>query len=81
MILLNRNRKMNQKTLNNMLEKATDAERKQFKVTANVFLNTERKKMHKQRAEAERMLEVGISETEITLKQERKKKEGELCQM
>jgi len=64
---------MNQKTLNDMIVKASPAERKQFKATANVFLNTERIKMLKKRAEAERMLEAGISETEITLKQEKEK--------
>ena len=50
---------MNQKTLNDMVEKAAPAERQQFKATANVFLNTLRVKMRKQRAEAERKIELG----------------------
>ena len=68
---------MNQKTLNNMFEQASPQERLQFKATKNVFLNTLRVNMRKQRAEAENMLEAGKPETEIKLKQEREQK----CQM
>ena len=68
---------MNQAQLNAMIEEATPQERIQFNATKNVFLNTLRVKMRKQRAEAENMLEAGKPETEIKLKQEREQK----CQM
>lgn len=68
---------MNQKQLNDKIEKATPQERRQFKATANVCLNTLRVNMRKQRAEAENMLEAGMPETEKRLKQEREQR----CQM
>ena len=50
---------MNQKQLNDKIEKASPQERRQFKATANVHLNTLRVDMRKQRAEAERKIELG----------------------
>ena len=55
---------MNQKTLNNMVEQATPQERRQFNATKNVFLNTLRVNMRKQRAEAERKIEQGALKDE-----------------
>ena len=51
---------MNQAQLNAMIEEASEADRRQFKATANVFLNTKRVNMRKQRAIAERKLEQGV---------------------
>ena len=51
---------MNQAQLNAMIEQASDSEKRQFKATANVYLNNLREKMRRERAEAERMLELGI---------------------
>lgn len=62
---------MNQAKLNEMIEQATPQEKRQMKACINVHLNTLQEKMCRERAEAERMLESGISETEIALKQER----------
>lgn len=50
---------MNQAQLNAMIEEATPAEKRQFKATANVFLNNLRKTMRRERAEAERKIELG----------------------
>ena len=55
---------MNQKLLNDMIEKASPSERRQFKITANVHLNTVRVNMRKQRAIAERKIELGELEDE-----------------
>jgi len=50
---------MNQAKLNEMIEQATPAEKRHLKATANVFLNNVRIRMRKQRAEAERKIELG----------------------
>ncbi len=53
---------MNQYHLNAMIEEASESERRQFKATANVHLNTLRDKMRKERAIAERKLELGVEQ-------------------
>ncbi len=50
---------MNQAKLNEMIEQASEAEKRQLKATANVHLNNLRKKMRKERAVAERKIELG----------------------
>ena len=51
---------MNQAQLNEMVEQASESERRQFKATATVFLNTLRKEMRRKCAEAERKIELGV---------------------
>ena len=55
---------MNQAQLNAMIEQATPQEKRQFKTTANIFLNTLCEKMRRERAEAEHKIELGVTETE-----------------
>ena len=51
---------MTQASLNEIIEQATPQEKRQFKATASVHLNTLRVNMRKQRAEAERKIELGV---------------------
>ena len=43
--------------LNNMVEQASEAEKRQFKATASVFLNNLRKKMRRKMSLAKRKIE------------------------
>lgn len=45
--------------IKDLIEKASVSERRQFRATASVFLNTLSEKMRKERAETERKIELG----------------------
>ncbi len=55
---------MNQAQLNAMIEQASESEKRQFKATANVYLNNLREKMRRERAIAERKIELGVNKDE-----------------